>query len=117
MTPAQTVRALLAAYENKDRAAADALVGDDLVFTSPVDYRLDRKTYFERCWPNSEAMQSAEVVRLLEHGEDVVMTYIGRSRDGHAGQNTDCYRVRNGRIVEIEVYFGWDVPHKAAGAG
>lgn len=116
-SPAETVRALLTAYEHKDRAAAEALIGDDLIFTSPADNRIDRKTYFERCWPNSEAIESSEIVRLIEDGEQVVMTYIGRNKGGHAGQNTDCYRVRNGKIVEIEVYFGWDVPHEAKPGG
>src|SRR5258705_432182 len=38
------------AYVDKDRAAIKAVIGDDFQFTSPLDNRLDRKAYFDRCW-------------------------------------------------------------------
>jgi uncharacterized protein YndB with AHSA1/START domain len=42
------------AYVAKDRAAIERLIAGDFHFTSPLDNRLDRATYFARCWPNSE---------------------------------------------------------------
>ncbi len=41
------------AYVDKDRAAMERLIAEDFHFTSPLDNRINRKTYFERCWPNS----------------------------------------------------------------
>jgi hypothetical protein len=49
-------RAAYEAYVDKDRAAIEALIADDFHFTSPLDNRLDRATYFARCWPNSETI-------------------------------------------------------------
>jgi len=42
------------AYVTKDRSAIEPLIADDFHFTSPLDNRINRATYFERCWPNSE---------------------------------------------------------------
>ena len=41
-------------YVTKDRAAIEKLIAADFHFTSPLDNRIDRATYFARCWPNSE---------------------------------------------------------------
>ena len=46
-------RAIYEAYVRKDRDRIEALLAKDFHFTGPLDNRLDRKTYFERCWPNS----------------------------------------------------------------
>ena len=32
-------------------------------------------------------------------------------------RNTEILTVRNGQIVEVEVYFGWSIPHKAEPGG
>jgi ketosteroid isomerase-like protein len=51
MSNSDLIRKYFSAYENKDRKAVESLLTDDFVFTSPYDYRVDRETYFERCWP------------------------------------------------------------------
>ena len=45
------------------------------------------------------------------------MTYIGSSDLGRRFQNTEVLIVRGGKIVEVEVYFGWYVPHPAPPGG
>ena len=55
-SPEQVVRACYAAYETRNRAALEALLGDDFHFTSPMDNRLDREAYLRICWPNSESL-------------------------------------------------------------
>jgi len=56
-SPVEVTRASYLAYVSKDRAAIEALIADDFHFTSPLDNRLDRATYFERCWPNSQMIE------------------------------------------------------------
>jgi hypothetical protein len=53
----------------KDRAAAESLVADDFTFTSPLDNRLNRTTFFARCWPNSDTTASLEITRLVPDDE------------------------------------------------
>ena len=110
-------RACYEAYVAKDRAAIEALLADDFHFSSPLDNRLDRATYFARCWPNSETIEAFEFVHLVRDGERVFVTYEARSAGGHHFRNTEIVTVRGAQIVEVEVYFGWDLPHKAAVGG
>jgi ketosteroid isomerase-like protein len=113
-SPAALTRALLDAYATQDREAAEQLIAPDFRFTSPLDNGLDRATYFEVCWPASRTAAGFEIVRLIEDGEVAVVTYLGASREGTGRRNTEVIRTRDGQVTEVEVYFGWAVPHPAA---
>jgi hypothetical protein len=89
------------------------LVADDFHFTSPLDNRLDRETYFARCWPNSETIDRFDFIGVVADGARVFVTYEGSSADRRF-RNTEVLTIRDGKIVEAEVYFGWNVPHPAA---
>jgi hypothetical protein len=47
----------------------------------------------------------------------VFVTYEGRNSNGHRFRNTEILTIRDRHIVEVEVYFGWSVPHKAPQGG
>ena len=72
---AEIVRACFKSYVDKDRTAIEKLIGADFHFTSPLDNRIDRNTYF---------------------------------------RSTEFFTVRNGQVADVEVYFGWSIPHVAA---
>jgi ketosteroid isomerase-like protein len=114
---AAIARASYEAFAAKDRAAIEALIADDFHFTSPLDNKIDRATYFARCWPNSDRIESFEFIHLVRDGDRVFVTYEGHGRDGGAFRNTEIVTVRGGQIIEVEVYFGWDLPHKAPRGG
>jgi ketosteroid isomerase-like protein len=101
------------AYVDKDRSAIEALIAEDFHFTSPLDNRLDRRTYFERCWPNSRTVSDFRFVRLVQHRDEVIVTYEGEATSGRRFRNTEILTIRGGQIAEAEVYFGWDLPHEA----
>ena len=103
-------RACYNAYVSKDRAAIEALIADDFHFTSPLDNRLDRNNYFATCWPNSENTDGFMIVHMIEQGDKVFVTYEGRSNQARF-RNTEILTIRDGKIVEVEVYFGWNIPH------
>ena len=109
------VRGVYKAYETKDRSAIEALLADDFHFTSPLDNRLDRATYFKVCWPNSESVQRFDFVNLAIDGDKAFVTYEGlwSHKGARAFRNTEILTVRNGKVVEVEVYFGWSIPHDA----
>lgn len=112
----EIARASYLAYLHNDRAAMEALIAEDFHFTSPLDNRIDRARYFERCWPN-ERIAGFEFIRLVAHADLVFATYVGRGTGGGQFRNTEVMTVRDGRITEVEVYFGWQVPHEAAPGG
>jgi hypothetical protein len=102
---------------SKDRNTLEQSLAADFHFTSPLDNRIDRDTYFKRCWPNSEKIVGFELVNLVPDGNRVFVTYVGRNIDGHRFRNTEIVTVRGNQIVEVEVYFGWSLPHEAPTGG
>jgi ketosteroid isomerase-like protein len=110
-------RAAYEAYVAKNRTAIEKLIAADFHFTSPLDNRIDRATYFARCWPNSERIDGFNFINLVRDGDRVFVTYEGHTRNGERFRNTEIVTVRDGQIVEVEVYFGWSIPHKAKPGG
>ena len=47
MTPEDVVRANYAAYRAQDRPACEALLAEDVVFTSPQDDHIDREAFLD----------------------------------------------------------------------
>jgi len=47
----------------------------------------------------------------------VFVTYDGTNVNGGRFRNAEILTVRNRRIVEAEVYFGWSIPHPAPTGG
>jgi ketosteroid isomerase-like protein len=113
--PLETVKRALQAYLDKDRAAIEAVIADEYRFTSPRDNALDRATYFARCWPASEVMTSMEIIHGSEDGELAWVVYDGTINTRF--RNAELHRVRDGRIVETQVFFGWALPHPAPPGG
>jgi ketosteroid isomerase-like protein len=109
-------RASYTAYVTKDRAAIEKLIADDFHFTSPLDNRIDRATYFERCWPNSASIEGFAFIHLVPDRDRVFVTYEGRTKD-HRFRNTELLTIKGGKITDAEVYFGWSIPHKARPGG
>ena len=106
-------RAAYEAYVKKDRAAIEELIAKDFHFTSPLDNRIDRATYFKYCWQNSEKIKRFDLINFVADGHRALVTYEGHSTAGDVFRNTEIITVRNGQLVEVEVYFGWSIPHKA----
>jgi ketosteroid isomerase-like protein len=107
------VRAMYEAYANKDRAALESLLADAFHFTSPLDNRIDRAMYFERCWPNSEDVEGFDFVAVVPAANRVFVIYEGRNKGGKRFRNTEVCLFQGQQVVEVEVYFGWSLPHKA----
>src|SRR5262249_40808989 len=114
--PSDTVEIAKAAYEayvRKDRAAIEKLIAEDFHFTSPLDNRIDREAYFKYCWPNSEHIKGFDFINLVAEGDRVFVTYEAYGDAGNAFRNTEIITVRDHQLVEVEVYFGWSIPHNA----
>ena len=111
------VREVFAAYVAKDRAAIERLIAQDFHFTSPLDNRIDRATYIERCWPNSARTEGFDFIRLAACDDQVAVTYEARMVGGKRFRNTEVFTLRGDQVVEVEVYFGWSLPHPAPDGG
>ncbi len=105
----QMARDIYGAYASGDRSVVEEALSQDFSFYSPPDPGIDRATYFERCWPNSELLESFEFVRLIEAGEEVIVTYESTKTDGKRFRNTEILTFDGDKLSKAEVYFGWDL--------
>ncbi len=106
----QLVRDVYRAFASGDRNVIERVFADDFTFSSPVDVGLDRADYFERCWPGAGRGQEFEFVRLVESGDEVIVTYEMKNPEGTRGRNTEILSFEGDQIRGVEVYFGWNVP-------
>jgi hypothetical protein len=105
----QQARELYLAFAAGDRDRVERILAEGFTFSSPVDVALDRAGYFERCWPGAGQGQQFEFVRLVESGNEVIVTYEMTGRDGKRGRNTEILTFDGDRIKAAEVYFGWNL--------
>ena len=113
----KVVRTYFEAYPARDRAAIGVVVSEDFHFTSPLDNRIDRRTYFDRCWPNGDDMAKLDLQHIVVCGERVFAAYEIRMKDGRRFKNAELLAVKHGQITDVEVYFGSTIPHKAPAGG
>ena len=105
----QIARDSYLAFAAGDRSFFDQRLSPQLRFSSPPDPELDLDGWRERCWPAAGGGQEFEFVRVVEHGDEVIVTYDLRRPDGSGGRNTEVLTFdADDRIVRIEVYFGWN---------
>jgi ketosteroid isomerase-like protein len=95
-----------------DRDATERLIADDFVFTSPQDDHIGKPAYLERCFPTAGRLASQRVLELVAAGEDgVFILYEYELKTGERYRNTEFITVRDGQLVETQVFFGGRVPH------
>jgi hypothetical protein len=106
----QIARESYLAFAAADRSFFEERLSKDFTFSSPPDPELDRNGWFERCWPGAGRGQDFTFVRLVEAGNEVIVTYEIRRPDGSDGRNTEILTfAESGMIVRAEVYFGWNL--------
>ena len=113
MTNSEIATRCYQAFASGDRSEFEAFLADDFHFTSPLDNAIDQEAYFRRCWPTHEFTTGFRLERVCESEDLVFVTYVGTRDSGEQFRNTEILKVADGRIQEVEVYFGWTVPHPA----
>src|SRR3954453_8403041 len=103
----ELVRSCYRAYESGNPQALERILAEDFTFYSPPDPGIDRATYFERCWPNAELIESFDFKRMIESGDEVIVTYESTKTTGQRFRNTEVLTFDGDRICRVEVYFGW----------
>jgi hypothetical protein len=81
-------------------------LADDFTFTSPYDDQIDKATYFERCWKNSDWIERHELEKILVEGDEAFVTYKCMARGGKSFRNTEFFAFAGNKIRRIDVYFG-----------
>ena len=95
------------AYESKDKAVLDGLLAHNFVFTSPNDDdHIDLKKFFEKCWPEARKIDRFDVDKVIGNGNDAFVRYRCLTTSGRSFRNAEYFKFENGKIKEIEVFFG-----------
>jgi ketosteroid isomerase-like protein len=105
----QIARDCYHAYASGDRSLIERHLSDDFTFYSPADVGIERDRYFERCWPGAEGIAAFEFERLIEVGDEVVVTYEATRVGGTRFRNTEVLTFAGDKVCRAEVYFGWDL--------
>ena len=106
----KVVREYYSAYEKKDWHVLELILADGFTFTSPAgDDHINLKLYKERCWPNSENTKKFDLEKVIVAGDDAFVTYNGWTNDGRVFRNTERFRLKEGKIISNECFFGTGV--------
>ena len=103
---ADVIRSYFAAFRSGDRRHMEQALAEDFTFTSPYDDRIDKAAYFERCWPNRDFIREHIIERIFEQGEEALVRYRCLTRDGKEFRNAEFFAFENGRLKEVQVFFG-----------
>jgi ketosteroid isomerase-like protein len=107
MSDIDIVRASFEAYRSQDRDMAQRLLAEDFVFTSPQDDHIGKAAYLQRCFPTADRFLSQEIIELVGAGSDgVFLLYKYQLTTGQRYRNAEFIRLRDGQLVEIQVFFG-----------
>ncbi|MFJ9616261.1 nuclear transport factor 2 family protein [Streptomyces noursei] len=109
--PEDVARACFAAYLAQDRPAMERLLAEEFVFTSPQDDHIDRAAFLAVCFPTADRVRSQEILDAVPFGGDqVFVRYAYELTTGERHRNVEVMTVRDGRLVETQVYFGGRFP-------
>ena len=109
-TETETVREMFAAYLAQDRPAAERLLDQDFVFTSPQDNHIGKAAFLARCFPTAERFAVFEIIHVLPIGDgDVFVLYEYELTTGARYRNVEVITVRGTTVAETQVFFGGSV--------
>jgi ketosteroid isomerase-like protein len=106
----KVIREYYSAYEKKDWHMLELILADGFTFTSPAgDDHIDLKQYKEKCWPNAINTRKFDLEKVIVSGDDAFVTYNGWTNDGRLFRNTELFKLKEGKIISNECFFGTGV--------
>jgi ketosteroid isomerase-like protein len=102
---AQVAEEFFAAWTGKDFDRARALLHDDLSFTGPIDTFDNADAYLRAIQGLSQIVTGADRRKVFVDGDDVCVIYDLKTGPVPSAPTAEWYRVRDGRIASIQVFF------------
>jgi len=106
MSDVDVVTDFVRAYDEQDLPAARDLMAEDFTFTSPQDDHIDKAAWVERCFPTRDRFVDLRVLQIVDGGDVTLYRYEYELEGGDRYRNAEALTVRDGKIAEVEVYFG-----------
>ena len=104
------------AWVDKDWPTEDALLADDFTFSSAAgDDHISKSVFKTRCWDNNaKDIKRSDLVRIFGSGNEAFVKYDCLTMDGKTFTNVEYIRLRDGKLVALECYFGAPSNYPAA---
>ncbi len=115
LTVEKAVRDYYAAFENKDWNLMQQILADGFTFTSPLDDHINAKLFKIRCWPNAYKIRRFDVKKLVVSGDEAFVVYNGWTTGGKLFRNCEYFRLKDGKILENECFFGPGINYPDSG--
>lgn len=95
-------------WEKKDWPPLDRLLTDDFTFTSAAgDDHISKGAFKTQCWESQiDFIERFDLRRVFGHGNEALVLYVCRTKNGKTFRNVEYLRLRDGKIESIECYFG-----------
>jgi len=103
---ARPIKEWYAAWETKDWNLLKQNLADGFTFSSPLDDHIDLVHVKDRCWPNAYKIKRFDMEKVVVTGEDTFIISVCWTNEGKWARNCDCFRVKNGKIITYECFFG-----------
>jgi hypothetical protein len=102
----KVVKAWYTAWEKADWNLLTQTLADGFTFSSPLDDHINLSAVQKRCWPNAGMFKSIDVEQLTMNGDDVIVIQNGYTTSGKYIRNLDYFKVKDGKIMAYECFFG-----------
>jgi len=109
MTTTRTAREIVeryhAAWAERDLEGARRFLHDDLSFQGPIDTFDNADDYVAALHRLAAVVEGTEVRGVVAEGDDVVVLLELKTAIAGAAPVAEWYRVRDGKITRVQVYF------------
>ena len=112
---AQAVKAYYTAFEKKDWNLMQQTLAEGFTFTSPLDDHISLTVFKQRCWPNADKIKRFELDKIIVNGDSAFVIYNGWTTDGKLFRNSDYFKLKDGKIVAYECFFGPGINYPNSG--
>jgi hypothetical protein len=111
----KAIMAYYTAFEKKDWNMIQGVLADGFTFSSPLDDHISVANFKERCWPNCNNIKSFNVDKFVINGDNAFVITNGYTNNGKLFRNCDCFKLKDGKIVAYECFFGPGVNYPNSG--
>jgi ketosteroid isomerase-like protein len=111
----KTIKDYYTAFENKDWNLMEQILADGFTFSSPLDDHINVKLFKERCWPNAYKIKRFDMDKLVVSGDDAFVICNGWTTGGKLFRNSDYFRLKDGKIMAYECFFGPGINYPNSG--
>jgi ketosteroid isomerase-like protein len=96
------------AWVQKDWHTEDMLLADDFTFSSAAgDDHISKSVFRTRCWDNNaKDIKRFDLLRIFGGADEAFVKYNCVTMDNKSFQNVEYIQLANGKLKNLECYFG-----------